>query len=352
MVCYVSAVALALLGALIAGMAALLLKGTCLGIVLGALVSMWIIIIDEGDIISTTALIGVTFALFIACGLFLSLYREKQSNIVAFAALGGLMFASGFDILINGGLIYNIGAVLQKRWPEDYNCKPGKCHLYFLLLVWIAFSVISGLIQFLSLLSPSPLEMLQNFAHRLNGGEYEPVPDVEEQRRDTSIYEDASKQRTLYYPDNQGFNYFNTDVLPSELQQDVGNIYRAATLLANFFGLQDDNVRNQTEHCMLLLFNYRRYSVTPSISAKTYPSYLSSVSAICALHDKVFQNYRDWCDWLQVRMHHHPLRVCCFLFYEMCHKSPLLPLATTIGIAEFLSPYSGRQYCNRKSIGI
>ncbi len=309
MVCYVSAIALVLLGAFIAGMAALLLKWACVGVVLGAIVSLWLIVADEGALISSTTLVGCTFAIFIACGLVLSFLREKQSDIAGFAVLGGLMFASGIDILLNGGLVYNIGVVLQKRWPEDFNCKPGKCHLYLLLAIWVAFVAISGLFQILSLLSPSPFEMLKTFALQLKGGEYEPVLDGEKQRLDTSAHEDGSKQRTLYYPDNQGFNYFNPDELPPELQQDMGNIHRAATLLANFFGFQDDNIRNQTEHCMLLLFNYRRYSETPPLS-KQYPDHLATGSATCALHDKMFENYREWCDWLQVRT---ASVVCVFL---------------------------------------
>ncbi|CAN0452855.1 unnamed protein product, partial [Laminaria digitata] len=36
-------------------------------------------------------------------------------------------------------------------------------------------------------------------------------------------------------------------------------IFMAAENLANTFGFQDDNVRNQVEHLLTLLANHRRY---------------------------------------------------------------------------------------------
>ncbi len=302
-VCYVSSIVLVLLGALIGGIVALLLKWACLGVVLGALVSLCFLIADKGTIISSTTLVGVVFGIGISCGLILSFIREKQSNIAGFTVLGGLMFASGIDLIIHGGLVYNIGVILQKRWPEGIGCHPGKCHLYWLLAIWCIFSVVACAIQILLLLNPSPFQLLKRNFAQLKGGGYEPIPDARKERLDTATHEDGSKQRTLYYPDNQGFNYFNPDHLPQRLQEDVQNIYHAATLLANFFGFQDDNVRNQTEHCMLLVLNYRRYSEAPPLS-KQSPVHLSSTLPAGLLHKKVFENYQEWCNSLQVR----PLR--------------------------------------------
>lgn len=37
-------------------------------------------------------------------------------------------------------------------------------------------------------------------------------------------------------------------------------IFGAAETLANTFGFQDDNVRNQVEHLLTLLSNHRRYA--------------------------------------------------------------------------------------------
>ncbi len=301
-VCYVTSIALVLLGAVIGGIIALLLKWACLGMVVGALVSLWLIIADKGLILSSGALVGITFAIFIACGLVLSFFKEKHSNIAGFAMLGGLMFASGIDLLLNGGLVYNIGVVLQKQWPEGFSCQQDKCHLYWLLAIWAGFFAFSGLIQVLSLSSPSPLQLLKNLALQFKGKGYESIPDDIKERVDTSGYEDGSKQRTLYYPDNQCFNYFNPDELPPGLKQDVQNIYHAATFVANFWGFQDDNIRNQTEHCMLLLFNYRRSPESSTLSAYDGVS-LTNEHAIYALHKKVFENYCEWCDSLQVLLH-------------------------------------------------
>ncbi len=298
-VCYAMSIALVLMGAVIGGIIALLLKWACLGMILGALVSLWIIIADKGTILSSGLFVGLTFGVLVACGLLLGFFREKTSNVAGFAMLGGLLFASGIDLLVNGGLVYNIGAILQTRWPEGFSCEPDKCHLYWLLAIWAGFFIISVLIQILSLSSPSPLQLLKNIALQFKGQGYESIPDSAG-KMDPVACEDGSKQRTLYYPDNQGYNYFNLDELPPGLNQGVQSIFDAATQVANFYGFQDDNVRNQTEHCMLLLVNYRRSTKSPK-SLLGHGVSLTTEEAIYALHKKVFENYCQWCDSLQVR---------------------------------------------------
>ncbi|CAM9928009.1 unnamed protein product [Heterosigma akashiwo] len=78
----------------------------------------------------------------------------------------------------------------------------------------------------------------------------------------------------------------------------------AADELGNFFGFQDDNVRNQTEHALFLLANHRRHTKAPRQAGDTgiMPATLElPPSALHSVHAKVFSNYVQWCATMGVQ---------------------------------------------------
>ncbi|CAM9737779.1 unnamed protein product, partial [Hapterophycus canaliculatus] len=77
------------------------------------------------------------------------------------------------------------------------------------------------------------------------------------------------------------------------------SVLTCADELANSFGFQDDNVRNQVEHLMTLLANHRRYAnSSPSLTLDG--ASLPPKTAIHSLHNKLFRNYRDWCESMRI----------------------------------------------------
>ncbi|CAB1098159.1 GT48 [Ectocarpus sp. CCAP 1310/34] len=108
------------------------------------------------------------------------------------------------------------------------------------------------------------------------------------------------KRTTWTYPDNHNsWNYFDTDALPHGLRINAESALSCADELANSFGFQDDNVRNQVEHLMTLLANHRRYATSmPTLTLRG--ALVPHKTAIHSLHAKLFRNYRDWCESMRI----------------------------------------------------
>lgn len=96
----------------------------------------------------------------------------------------------------------------------------------------------------------------------------------------------ASADARNWRPDD-GFvekdNYFNCESLPPSLKQ-FSSIKDIGENIQRIYGFQFDNVRNQTEHIIVLLSNAARYGHNPY----TY------------LHQVIFSNYSTWCFKLNV----------------------------------------------------
>ncbi|CAH0477376.1 unnamed protein product [Peronospora belbahrii] len=82
-------------------------------------------------------------------------------------------------------------------------------------------------------------------------------------------------------------NFFSPSRLPHNMQQ-FSTIFRIAVNVQRSFGFQLDNLRNQTEHIVVLLTNATRNSGNPYRK----------------LHDLVFSNYKKWCSKLTIQPLH------------------------------------------------
>jgi len=103
-------------------------------------------------------------------------------------------------------------------------------------------------------------------------------------------------------PKDEVYNMFNPVDLPPRLSEFANMVFSACEDLGNFFGFQDQSVRNQAEHLLILLSNNRRYMTMSS----TPPH-----SPIHALHAKVFSNYVKWCKAMSVRPNFAKMNTMC-----------------------------------------
>jgi len=72
-------------------------------------------------------------------------------------------------------------------------------------------------------------------------------------------------------------------------------VYSACEDLGNWFGFQDNSVRNQAEHVLILISNHcRNLKVNSS-------GYTAAPSPVHSLHDKIFENYSSWCTTLGIK---------------------------------------------------
>ncbi|RHY24611.1 hypothetical protein DYB32_008841, partial [Aphanomyces invadans] len=128
--------------------------------------------------------------------------------------------------------------------------------------------------------------------------------------------------------------------------------------MQKIFGFQETNVKNQKEHLLLLLTNYKESLETPVPEAYTEKVKKSikdkvvelpkdeddaAVQAVAKLHTRLFDNYNKWCKYLKVQpsFSKEPLadlvlfflmwgeagnfrqtpELLCFLFHSLCPKA-------------------------------
>jgi callose synthase len=105
----------------------------------------------------------------------------------------------------------------------------------------------------------------------------------------TKVNRKAPVQRTFSYPDTLEFNYFDPDNVPETMRFYADTIFLVVQSLAQQYGFQVDNSRNQAEHFLMLLSNETdetdKYVFAPALR----------------LHIKFFSNYRKWCARMGVK---------------------------------------------------
>ena len=87
--------------------------------------------------------------------------------------------------------------------------------------------------------------------------------------------------------------------LRGALERFAPAVFASSEALGNFFGFQDDNVRNQAEHCLMLLANLLAQQPPGGDAAATAAA--CDVRALKTLHGKLFANYRQWCAALETQ---------------------------------------------------
>lgn len=296
LVCYVAGCAVAVVGAVVGGVVALLLKWLSVGATLGTLIGLGIVLADAGRLIVTEEQVLGVFITTLCGSMLLSWFREDLGAVATFAAFGGLLFSYGVDLCVGGqSLILNTGVVLQMRWPEGeaacWESGEGCDTVQALLALWAVLAVLGLLVQ----------GQLSG-ACRLCRPKEADIPATTSATKVSSL----PVQKTFTYPEGNGlmYNYFKPDQLPPALKVHMDVIFRTAENLANFFGFQDDNVRSQVEHVMTLVANHRRYADAPAFDLKGNYK-LPPATPVHSLHTNLFNNYKGWCKNLKI-----PPRFC------------------------------------------
>ncbi|CAM9094798.1 unnamed protein product [Ascophyllum nodosum] len=244
------------------------------------------------------------------------------------SAAGGLLIALGTDLALQRGMLLGVCHILQLRWSEKEHCWE-ECDIPALLLLWAVLAAVGVVIQGHMSGLISPVSVLRRCG--LCGMRRDPYTRIVGQdrvardgvglinaRRSTAAAGSmkasagegvgggavgtragagpVSKRKTWTYSVNQhAWNYFDMESLPRGMDMYRESIFVAAEALANTFGFQDDSVRNQVEHLMMLLSNHRRYVTEMPITSLSEAS-LPPRSAMHSLHRKLFRNYMDWCE--------------------------------------------------------
>ncbi|KAH8049255.1 1,3-beta-D-glucan synthase [Aureococcus anophagefferens] len=90
-------------------------------------------------------------------------------------------------------------------------------------------------------------------------------------RDDGSASKEARHHASLVGERPPRYNLFDPEALPEALKRFAPEVFASSEALGNFFGFQDDNVRNQAEHALMLLANGLAQQPPSSPPAATSP---------------------------------------------------------------------------------
>ncbi|CAM9568890.1 unnamed protein product [Chrysoparadoxa australica] len=303
-ICYIGGCVVSTIGAVVAGVIAVLIEWISVGLCLGTLTGLAIILLDGDTLIQSGVAVNVMFALTLAVCIFVTWKAPKMSMITMTSLSGGLLIAYGLDALLERSLLLNTGVVMQLDWPASMHCY-SDCHMRALIGVWLSLAACGVLVQshisqvwtpFKKIIDSCTEQIIHSRA--ATSGGYEPIPSGAG-RSARASGATGGTQKTFTYPDNQGYNYFPLDKMPPGLQLYSDVAFATGERLANFFGFQDDNVRNQVDHVLSLAANHRRF-------ADAFPTAVNGKilqpppTAIHSLHDKLFENYKLWCETMHI----------------------------------------------------
>lgn len=106
-------------------------------------------------------------------------------------------------------------------------------------------------------------------------------------KKDGSIHSiSASSAARSWRPDDTSVeraNFFAPSELPAHMQP-YSTVFNHAVSVQKHFGFQTDNLRNQTEHLVMLLTNCSR----------------NGQNSYRVVHDRMFSNYKKWCHKLKI----------------------------------------------------
>lgn len=322
--CYLVGAWVSLIGAMVGTTVTLLATWASVGTCLGCLAGTFLVLADGGALLQSQATVSVLFALLIAACLCLSWFQEKSCTIMMMASTGGLLMAFGVDLTLDGRMVVGTEHILQMIWDVGPHCWE-ECHMLQLLLLWGSATVVGVLVQG-HMSGILPLNILlqkvglwrarsvYNTVEGQDGGDWSGGSSAgsgfleRAKEKQTGVGGNrytAGMRKTWTYSNNDTWNYFDTENLPRAMDIHKDSIFVAADNVANEFGFQDDNVRNQVEHAVTLLANHRRFANEMAEMTLGEAS-LPPKSSIHSLHRKLFINYKDWCEAMRVRPYFHP----------------------------------------------
>lgn len=235
---------------------------------------------------------GAFVATLIAGGALYSAERDAKRDMlvkrVAHALAAGWFAALALDKALAGGSALWVHVVAVAR-PGDV---PGPEFIHYAfgeLWACVAWLVIA--ISVFVVRPQEPSGSLRAAA----------MPSRDVRRDDGRASDAATHQLHLVSARTQYYNLFDPLKLPPALKRFATQTFASAEALGNFFGLQDDNVRSQAEHALMLFANAlaRQPPGRPSCDA-------ADELAARSVHAKLFENYRQWCSSLEVEPHFSP----------------------------------------------
>jgi len=254
-----------------------------------------------GSIFGTLAAAG-GFAAFAAAGAAATRPdTEPLARHAAFGVAGAWLLTLGLDALLAEGAALWSRVVAVAR-PHDLPGVPSDETSYLgeaeALLIWVVLSAVLFLARVAAESGPArAASLLRSVGGRRQ--RYVAVGDDGEKppatiRDDGSASKEARHHASLVGERPPRYNLFDPEALPEALKRFAPEVFASSEALGNFFGFQDDNVRNQAEHALMLLANGLAQQAPSSRSARG-----CDVAALGALHAKLFANYRRWCAHLE-----------------------------------------------------
>ena len=127
------------------------------------------------------------------------------------------------------------------------------------LLIWVVLSAVLFLARVAAESGPQRAASLlrsvggrrQRYVAVGDDGEKPPATT----RDDGSASKEARHHASLVGERPPRYNLFDPEALPEALKRFAPEVFASSEALGNFFGFQDDNVRNQAEHALMLLAN-------------------------------------------------------------------------------------------------
>eukprot|EP01041_Mallomonas_annulata_P000789 gene789-1528_t len=267
------AMVLVAMGALVGGVVGTLLpkvsSGFALGVFLSLIVSM--VIYGQRDLLGPFAQIATSSVVFLCCiagAVPLTFKFEEISTAARTAFAASLAFMLSIDRVLSHALFESVADVLRMDATDSNDCYD-ECHVPLMIVIWVVGAVV------LFVLQGYKVGYLRRFMNR-NLRQYQAVA-----TRDNKV---IANQRTFSYPDTLEFNYFDPDNVPEMLKPFADCTFSSVQKLAACFGFQVDSSRNQAEHLLMMLANERRQNER------------SVLASAFRLHDKMFTNYKKWCD--------------------------------------------------------
>ena len=214
--------------------------------------------------------------------LYFSAKHQKSVTAIGCAMYGSQIVTLGIDSYTNRGLtgiayqwtVLRYATGSQSAVPRcEWTCKA-------LTFSWMTLFVLGATTQLLL----RQLDITSKKKDKLVLGQ-------DKQFVNTYNYDAYSTNKQRLVPKVEGaaqraaYNYYDLKKLPVELTGLYSVLSSLVQQLAGQYGFQYDNVQNQMEHVLFLYGNLASRSLNDGVTK---------------LHNKIFSNYREWCEYLQV----------------------------------------------------
>lgn len=203
------------------------------------------------------------------CVVVLQFVDSSKVDAVLMSCIGAFWASLGLAQLLSiGHVVASIWFAAQSILLPTAKETITPISIYF-DLVFIAFAVVGSVCQHMILASSKP--------HAASYG----FPKVT--RNPSTIENNFGYEARSWHPKKEissTMNLLNADCLPDNLLP-YSLVIKEAKNIGKLFGFQESNVRNQSEHVMILLCNSNRNT--------------NDSDAFTDLHAKVFSNYFKWC---------------------------------------------------------